>query len=72
MTTPQTGSTPTGSRIADLDQIPNECKMLMTTRSLMSAGATVVPLPGADIVADIGLLATLMPEISRRFGLDHG
>lgn len=37
----------------------------------MSAGASLVPVPGADVVADIGLLTTLLPDISRRFGLDH-
>jgi hypothetical protein len=29
------------------------------------------PRYGADIVADIGLLTKLLPEISKRFGLDH-
>lgn len=37
----------------------------------MSAGILVVPVPGADVVADVGLLTTLLPKISERFGLDH-
>jgi uncharacterized protein (DUF697 family) len=37
----------------------------------MAAGAAVVPIPGADIVADISLLTTMLPEISKRFELDH-
>lgn len=56
---------------ADLDRVRAECRKLVTKRSLMSAGAAVVPIPGADMVADIGLLTTLLPEISRRFALDH-
>lgn len=57
--------------VAELDRIKTECKKLVTNRSLMSAGAAVIPIPGADIVADIGLLTTLLPEISKRFELDH-
>lgn len=57
--------------IAELDRVRAECRKLVTTRSLMSAGAAVVPVPGADLVADIGLMTTLLPDISRRFGLDH-
>lgn len=54
-----------------LDALRRECRRLVTTRALLSAGAAVVPVPGADVVADVGLLATLLPDISGRFGLDH-
>lgn len=57
--------------IAELDRIRDECRRMVTKRSVMSAGAAVVPMPGVDIVADIGLLTTLLPEISKRFELDH-
>lgn len=57
--------------LPDLERVRRDCRRLVTTRSLMSAGAAVVPVPGADIVADIGLLTSLLPDISRRFGLDH-
>lgn len=57
--------------IAELDRIRDDSKKLVTTRAMVSAGAAVVPIPGADIVADIGLLTKLLPEISKRFGLDH-
>ena len=57
--------------VAELDRVKAECKKLVTNRSLMSAGAAVIPIPGADIVADIGLLTTLLPDISKRFELDH-
>ncbi|KQM64153.1 hypothetical protein ASE75_09070 [Sphingomonas sp. Leaf17] len=55
----------------ELDRIRDECRRMVTRKSLMSAGAAVVPVPGLDIVADIGLLTTLLPEISKRFELDH-
>lgn len=57
--------------MAELDAIRRDCRKLVTNRSLVSAGAAVVPIPGADLVADIGLLTTLLPEISKRFDLDH-
>ena len=61
----------TPNTLADLDRIRRDCRRLVTNRSLLSAGAAVVPIPGADVVADVGLLATLLPDISKRFGLDH-
>ena len=57
--------------IAELERVRAECKKLVTIRSLMAAGAAVVPIPGADIVADISLLTTMLPDISKRFQLDH-
>lgn len=57
--------------ITELDRVRAECRKLVTKRSLMAAGAAVVPIPGADIVADISLLATMLPDISKRFQLDH-
>ena len=57
--------------VAELDRVRAECRKLVTNRSLMSAGAAVIPIPGADIVADISLLTTLLPDISKRFELDH-
>jgi uncharacterized protein (DUF697 family) len=59
------------SSLKELDRVRAECKKLVTKRSLMAAGAAVVPIPGVDIVADISLLATMLPEISKRFELDH-
>ena len=57
--------------LADLDRVRADCSKLVTKRSLMAATAAVVPIPGADIVADISLLTAMLPEISRRFELDH-
>lgn len=35
----------------------------------MSAGGTLVPVPGLDIAADVGLLLELLPAVNRKFGL---
>ncbi len=56
---------------AELDQIGQDCRRMVTERSLAAAAAAVVPIPGADLIADIGLLANMLPKISERFGLDH-
>ena len=55
----------------ELDRVRGECRRMVTKRSLMSAGVAVVPVPGVDVVADIGLLSQLLPTISSRFELDH-
>lgn len=52
-----------------LDTIRDECRRMVTRRSLTSAGAAVIPVPGLDLVADVGLLTKLLPAISERFGL---
>lgn len=57
--------------IEELDRVRRDCRRLVTTRSLAAAGVAVVPIPGADLFADIGLLANLLPTISRAFELDH-
>lgn len=57
--------------IAELDRVRTECRHMVTRRAAMAAGAAVVPIPGADLVADIGLLSRMLPEISAKFELDH-
>ena len=57
--------------LTELDHVRATCKRMVTTRSLAAAGAAVVPIPGADVVADIGLLADMLPRISAAFELDH-
>lgn len=55
--------------LAELDAIRDECRRLVTKRAAISAGATVVPVPGVDLVADVGILRKMLPQISERFGL---
>lgn len=57
------------STAEDLEVVSQRCKTLLTRRALVSAGASMVPLPGLDIATDVGLLLQLIPEINREFGL---
>lgn len=57
--------------LSELDAVRDECRKMVTQRSIISAGAAVVPVPGADLVADVGLLTKLLPAISERFGLSE-
>ena len=57
--------------VAQLDQVRRDCYRMVTERSAAAAAAAVIPIPGADLVADIGLLANMLPKISTRFELDH-
>jgi len=55
--------------LVELDQTVLECKRMVNKRALLSAGAAVVPIPGLDITADVGLLLQLLPDINRKFGI---
>jgi len=46
-----------------------ECRQLLHRRSLVSAAASTVPLPGLDWAVDAALLSRLIPQINARFGL---
>lgn len=52
-----------------LDTIRAQCRKLVNRRSLMSAGAAVVPVPGLDIGTDVAILMKLLPAINEKFGL---
>lgn len=54
-----------------LEQVRAECKALVTRRAGLSASATVVPIPGLDIGADMLLLSEMLQTINRRFGLSQ-
>lgn len=57
---------------AELEAAAARCRKMVTRRALVSAGAVLVPLPGADIAADVALLTQLIPAINREFGLTPG
>ena len=52
-----------------LEKARKECRSMVLKRAATSAGASVIPLPGLDIAADVGLLMKLLPAINRKFGL---
>lgn len=55
--------------IKELNEIRETCKSMVNTRATASAAAAVVPVPGADVGADIAIMMELLPTINRRFGL---
>ena len=54
---------------ADIEAVRKRCKAMVTRRALASAGASMLPIPGLDLAADVGLLLELIPQINRAFGL---
>jgi uncharacterized protein (DUF697 family) len=55
--------------ITELDRIREECKSMVNKRASASAAAAVIPVPGADIGADVAIMLELLPAINRKFGL---
>ena len=54
---------------AELARVRAECRKLVRSRAFASAAAAALPIPGADIAVDVGLLSRLIPTITQRFGL---
>jgi uncharacterized protein (DUF697 family) len=54
---------------AQVEAVARRCRRLVAGRALVSAGAALVPVPGVDIAADVGLLRDLISRINRDFGL---
>lgn len=53
----------------DLERAREESLALIKKRAAVSAGAAMVPVPFLDLVVDLGVLSTLLPEINAKFGL---
>ena len=53
----------------DIDAVARQCRKLATRRALISAGASVVPIPGVDIAVDVGVLISMIEAINAAFGL---
>ena len=51
------------------DKAKADCKKMGTRAALVSAIGGAIPLPGVDVIADIGVLLKVLPRISKRFGL---
>ncbi len=62
-------SLPATQTLADLEKIRGACKAMVRRRAASSGGLVLIPIPGADIAGDIGLLLELIPAINRKFGL---
>lgn len=57
--------------IEELDRIRDECKSMVNKRATSSAAIAIVPVPGADVVADVAIMLELLPAINRKFGLSQ-
>jgi uncharacterized protein (DUF697 family) len=55
--------------IEELETIKKECLRMSNKRALLSAVASVVPVPFTDIATDVVLLKQIIPRISEKFGL---
>jgi uncharacterized protein (DUF697 family) len=55
--------------LRELEDIRKECLRMSGRRALLSAAATIIPFPFSDVLADVVLLRTVIPQITERFGL---
>ena len=55
--------------ISELEETRKECKQMVVKRAVVSGAANLVPIPGLDVAADVGLLMQLLPAINNKFGL---
>lgn len=53
----------------DLEAIRKECLSMSKKRALLSAAASIIPLPFTDIATDIMVLRDIIPRITQKFGL---
>lgn len=57
------------SNTLELEEVSKKCRRLVIRRAALSAGVSAVPIPGLDIVTDLGMLSKLIDDINREFGL---
>lgn len=53
----------------EIDSVVRHCRRMVSRRASMAAGVSIVPVPGLDWLTDIAVLAKLIPDINRAFGL---
>ncbi len=59
----------TAGATKSLQAVAARCRKQVTRSALLAAGFSIVPVPGVDWVADVGLLMRLLPKINAEFGL---
>lgn len=57
------------STAEQIEAAARHCRRLVTQGALLAAGVAVVPVPGLDVVTDVGILVQLLPRINEAFGL---
>jgi hypothetical protein len=53
----------------DIERVRERCRGIVRKRAAFSAGVSVIPLPGVDVVADLSSFAVMVEEINLAFGL---
>ena len=54
---------------ADIDAARERCRRLVRRRAAVSAGVAAVPIPGVDVLSDLGLFTQLIDQVNHEFGL---
>ncbi|MCM3785519.1 hypothetical protein M3231_21335 [Neobacillus mesonae] len=57
--------------LQELEAIREECLSMVKTRAFASGGTALLPIPGTDVIADVGMLMQLLPAINEKFGLSE-
>jgi uncharacterized protein (DUF697 family) len=52
-----------------IDAAAKQSRRLVTRRAAVAAGVAALPVPGLDLLTDVGLLMKVIPEINAIFGL---
>lgn len=55
--------------VHDIEQTRERCRRMVRRRATISAGVSAVPLPGIDVISDVGLFTMLIDDINQEFGL---
>lgn len=53
----------------ELDRIRASCRALVSKRAAIVGGLALVPIPGLNLLVDVGALSELIPRINQQFGL---
>jgi uncharacterized protein (DUF697 family) len=54
---------------AQIEAAARQSRRLVTRRAALAAGVAALPVPGLDLLTDVGLLMKVIPEINTHFGL---
>ena len=55
--------------LQQIEQARERCRRLVRRRAVISAGVSALPIPGFDVVSDLGLFSILINDINVEFGL---
>src|SRR4030095_8040880 len=52
-----------------IEAAARHCRRLVNRRAFVAAGVGMVPVPGVDLITDVGMLVKLLPMVNEAFGL---